>query len=93
MLACNESLKHLRMCEQGRDGLIATEMEAAVDAVIASFRKRGLSDEQIIKAVFLPSFNADVSGGFYTHNFIVSSGQERASDGRSTLRSFSRLLP
>lgn len=78
--------------ETGIIDLESAEMEAAVDAIIASFRKRGLSDEQIIKAVFLPSFNADVSGGFYTHNFIVSSGQERASDGRSTFAFFQQAV-
>ncbi|MEQ1741960.1 MAG: hypothetical protein ABL869_05610 [Candidatus Nitrotoga sp.] len=59
----------------------STGKEAQVDDFIAKQRKDGLTDEQLIKKVFTPSYNDDTSGGYYTHNFIVSCGQELESGG------------
>lgn len=66
--------------------------EAKVEEVIARYRKAGFSDEKVIKTVFTADYNIDASGGYFTHNFIVSSGQELAADGKSVLSFFRHAL-
>jgi hypothetical protein len=70
--------------------LASAQEEAKVEDIIAAMRKRGLNDEQMVKAVFTSDFNVDDSGGYFTHNFIVASGQPK-SDG-STLNFFDLAL-
>jgi hypothetical protein len=62
-----------------------------VEEVIAKYRKAGFSDE-MIKEVFTAAYNIDDSGGYFTHNFIISSSQELAADGKSVLGFFQQAL-
>lgn len=78
--------------ETGTIDFESATQEAKVEEVIAKYRKAGFNDEKMIKEVFIPNFNVDDSGGFYTHNFIVSSGQELTADGKSVLRFFYQAL-
>jgi hypothetical protein len=66
--------------------------EAKVEEVIAKYRKAGFSDEKMIKEVFTAAYNIDDSAGYFTHNFIISSGQELAADGKSVLGFFQQAL-
>jgi hypothetical protein len=66
--------------------------EAKVDETISKFRKQGFDDEKIVKAVFTASYNVDDSGGYFSHNFAVSSGQEVQSEDRPLLRFFNQAL-
>ncbi|MFC5401161.1 hypothetical protein [Cohnella soli] len=68
------------------------EREAKVEEIIYKLRKSGFDDEKMIKTVFTPAFNVDDSGGYYTHNFIVSCGQELAPDGQSIYKFFHHAL-
>ena len=70
--------------------LPSVQQELKVEAIVADLRKRGLTDEQLIKNVFTPEFNADTSGGYFTHNFIVASGQPGS--GGETVRFFELAL-
>ena len=70
--------------------LPSVQQELKVEAIVADLRKRGLTDEQLIKNVFTPEFNADTSGGYFTHNFIVASGQPGS--GGETVRFFQLAL-
>lgn len=68
----------------------SVQAELKVEKIIADLRKRGLTDEQLVKNVFTPEFNADTSGGYFTHNFIVASGQPAS--GGETMRFFEIAL-
>ena len=70
--------------------LPSVQQELKVEAIIVDLRKRGLTDEQLIKNVFTPEFNADPLGGYFTHNFIVASGQPGS--GGETVRFFELAL-
>lgn len=69
----------------------SSNKEAKIDDFIAKQRKNGLNDEQLIKKIFTLNYNGDSSGGYYTHNYIVSCGQELTSDG-TILRFFHQAL-
>jgi hypothetical protein len=62
-------------------------VEERVEKVIDKYRADGLDDQRLIKAVFVSSYNVDGRGGWFTHNFIISSGQEMMADG-TTIRTF-----
>jgi hypothetical protein len=78
--------------ESGAIDFASANEEAKVEEIIAKYRKAGFSDEKIIKAVFTSNINIDASGGYFTHNFIISSGQELAADGKSVLGFFHQAL-
>jgi hypothetical protein len=78
--------------ESGTIDFSSATTEAKVDEIIQKYRKSGLDDEKIVKAVFTPNYNVDVSGGYYTHNFIVSCGQEMTTDGQYILKFFQQAL-
>ncbi|PEJ22409.1 hypothetical protein COF81_13105 [Bacillus pseudomycoides] len=79
--------------ESGDIDFASANEEAKVEEIIAKYRKAGFNDEKIIKAVFTPEYNSDVHrGGFFTHNFIISSGQELTADGKSILGFFHQAL-
>ncbi|PFP69927.1 hypothetical protein COK07_29460 [Bacillus thuringiensis] len=70
----------------------SAEREARVEEIIDKLRKEGHNDENIIKTVFTPELNQEAPGGYYTHNFIISSGQELTPDGQSVLKFFHQAL-
>lgn len=49
--------------------------EEKIEKLIEIYRSKGFNDEKIIKTVFTENYNADSSGGYFTHNFIVSCGK------------------
>lgn len=55
--------------------LASVQQEVQIEAIIADLRKRGLTDEQLVKNVFTPQLNDEQKGGYFAHNFIVASGQ------------------
>jgi hypothetical protein len=78
--------------ESGTIDFASATEEARIEEVIAKYRKAGFNDEKMIKTVFTSNYNVDDSGGYYTHNFIVSSGQALAGDGSSVFRFFHQAL-
>jgi hypothetical protein len=78
--------------ESGAIDFASAEEEAKIEEIIGKYRKAGFTDEKMIKTVFTSNYNIDVSGGFYTHNLIVSSGQDLNANGSSILRYFNQAL-
>lgn len=64
--------------------------EERVEQLIEKYRRAGLNDERLVKSVFVGSYNVDDSGGYFTHNFIIASGQEMMPDG-AAIRTFFNL--
>ena len=64
--------------------------EEKVEKIIEKHRAAAMNDETLVKTVFTASYNADTSGGYYTHNFIIASGQEM--DGASIRTFFNQVL-
>ena len=79
----------------GELGDIDTESAAAeeqVEKIIEKHRAAGLTDEGLVKTVFVASFNVDDSGGYFTHNFIIASGQDMKPDGSAIRTFFNQVL-
>jgi hypothetical protein len=66
--------------------------EEQVEKIIEKHRAIGLNDERLVKTVFVTSYNVDDSGGYFTHNFIIASGQEMSPDGSSIRTFFNEVL-
>lgn len=49
---------------------------AAVNGIIARQRARGVGDEALVRWAFRPELDADVSGGFYSHNFLLAGAED-----------------
>lgn len=78
--------------EMGVVDFASAQKEGKVEEIVANYRKANFSDEKMIKTVFTPEYNFDRSGGYYTHNFIISCGQELAPEGKSVLKFFQQAL-
>ncbi|RFB44447.1 hypothetical protein [Bacillus sp. dmp10] len=79
--------------ESGVIDFASANEEAKVEDIILKYRKAGFDDEKIINTVFTNFYNEDIHpGGFFTHNFIISSGQELAEDGESVFTFFHQAL-
>jgi hypothetical protein len=72
--------------------LASANAEGKVEEIIRSYRQKGYDDEKMVKAVFVARYNIDDSGGYYTHDFIISCGQELSGNGQSILRFLSQAL-
>ncbi|MGH2318835.1 hypothetical protein ACRC6Q_13815 [Planococcus sp. SE5232] len=77
--------------ESGVIDFYSVKKELKVEEIIEKFRKSGFNDEQIIKIIFTPKLNND-HGGYYVHNFIISSGQELSVDGQTIYKFFHQSL-
>ena len=53
-----------------------TNEELKVEDFILRQRKSGVTDGQLVLAVFSPQYNVDDSGGYFTHNFVIAGGQK-----------------
>lgn len=66
--------------------------EEQVEKIIEKHRAAGLTDERLVKIVFVASYNVDDSGGYFTHNFVIASGQEMRTDGAGIQTFFTQAL-
>jgi hypothetical protein len=70
----------------------SANIEAKVEDIVASLKRRGLNDSAIVKAIFTGDLDLDKSGGYFTHNFIVGSGQTLLGDGETIKTFFEEAL-
>ncbi|WJL97183.1 hypothetical protein QSU92_08515 [Microbacterium sp. ET2] len=64
---------------------------AAVNGIITRQRARGLGDEALVTWAFRPELDADVSGGFSSHNFLLAGAEDdSAFDASGRLKTGSR---
>ena len=91
----NKSDRVIQGLISGALGDVDTESAAAeeqVEKIIDKHRAAGLTDERLVKTVFVGSYNVDDSGGYFTHNFIIASGQEMRPDGSAIRTFFNQVL-
>jgi hypothetical protein len=78
--------------ETGVIDFAGADDEGKVEEIISKYRKQGFDDEKIVKTVFVGPYNVDASGGYFSHNFAISSGQELAAEDQPIVRFFNQAL-
>jgi hypothetical protein len=68
------------------------DQETKVDAFVEAQRKAGRTDDQLVATVYSAGYDADTSGGYFTHNFCMAGGQSFDTGTRSYTTFFHEAL-